>query len=180
MANVPETAIFGGGCFWCTEAIFQRLKGVQNVASGYAGGDRKNPSYEDVCTGKTGHAEVIKIEYDPEEISFRDLLAVFFSAHDPTTPNRQGNDVGPQYRSIILYTTPDQKNEAEKYVEKLTDEKTYDKPITTGIKPYDKFYPAEGYHQDYYEKNQNQPYCQLVINPKLAKLKEKHSSLIKP
>jgi|SRR3989344_4141701 len=169
-------AVFGGGCFWCTEAIFDELKGVQSVESGYAGGYTGNPTYAEVCTGQTGHAEVIKIEYDPAQISYSDLLTVFFATHDPTTLNRQGNDSGTQYRSIVLYTNPEQKTEAEKFIEDL---KQSDVAVVTEVNPLDKFYLAEANHQDFYQNNSAQPYCQLVINPKLVKLQEKFQVLLK-
>ncbi|MBI2099082.1 peptide-methionine (S)-S-oxide reductase MsrA [Candidatus Uhrbacteria bacterium] len=174
-----ETAVFGGGCFWCTEAIFKMLKGVKSVVPGYAGGTMPDPSYEEVSGGVTGHAEAIKIEFDPQAISFNDLLAVFFGTHDPTTLNRQGNDVGEQYRSIILYTAPEQKKLAEDYIKELNESSEDGKPIVTEVKPLEKFYEAEDYHHDYYEKNKDKPYCQVVINPKLKKAKEKFSALLK-
>lgn len=174
-----ETAIFGGGCFWCTEAIFKMLKGVKSVMPGYAGGTKPNPTYEEVCGGKTGHAEVIRIEYDPKEIKFRDLLTVFFATHDPTTPNRQGADVGPQYRSVILYTTDTQKEETAQFIAGLNASSSEGKPIVTEIKPLDKFYEAENYHRDYYAKNQGNPYCEVVINPKLQKVQKEFAELLK-
>ncbi|KKT81925.1 MAG: hypothetical protein UW79_C0013G0052 [Candidatus Yanofskybacteria bacterium GW2011_GWA2_44_9] len=157
-----QIAVFGGGCFWCTEAVFAQLKGVVSVMPGYAGGSTPNPTYESVCGGKTGHAEVIKIEFDPEIISYEDLLTVFFAVHDPTTLNRQGNDVGTQYRSIILYTDEQQKIQAENVVSELSKEGDR---VVTEIKPLEKFHPAEDYHKDYYAKNPDQAYCRLVINP---------------
>lgn len=174
-----QIAVFGGGCFWCTEAIFDELYGVENVESGYAGGGMENPSYEDISGGQTGHAEVIKIEFDPTQISYKDLLTVFFATHDPTTLNQQGNDVGTQYRSIILYTSEEQKKEAEKFIEDLNASTDEGEPIITEIKLLGKFYPAEDYHQKYYANNSNKPYCQIVINPKLQKLQEKFSALLK-
>ena len=184
-----ETAVFGGGCFWCTEAIFTRLRGVETVESGYAGGHTDNPSYEQVSMGNTGHAEAIKIEFDPSVIKYRDLLNVFFATHDPTTLNRQGNDVGEQYRSAIFYTSPDQKKDAEEFIKKLETEETFDDPIVTevtalnpapfGARKGAGFWPAESYHQRYYEQNQNKPYCQVVINPKIAKLRQKFAPLLK-
>ncbi|PJE51139.1 MAG: peptide-methionine (S)-S-oxide reductase [Candidatus Yanofskybacteria bacterium CG10_big_fil_rev_8_21_14_0_10_36_16] len=174
--NKNQTVVFGGGCFWCTEAIFKSLKGVISVLPGYAGGTTDNPTYEDVCTGITGHAEVIKIEYNPETISFDDLLTVFFSTHDPTTPNRQGADVGTQYRSAIFYTTGEQKEESEKFIEKLNESGP---KIVTEITKLDKFFEAEDYHKDYYSKNTSDSYCQVVINPKLEKLKKRFSELLK-
>ena len=171
--------VVGGGCFWCTEAVFKMLKGVISVAPGYAGGSKPNPTYKEVCSGNTGHAEVIKIEYEPDKISFQDLLTVFFATHDPTTPNRQGGDVGTQYRSIILYSDQNQKEESEKFIKELNESSEMGAPIVTEIKPLDKFYEAENYHKDYYAKNQNNPYCQVVINPKLQKVQEKFAELLK-
>ena len=180
MAHNLETAVFGGGCFWCTEAVFQNLKGVESVTSGYAGGDMDKPSYEDVSSGGSGHAEVIKIEFDPAVISFKDLLAVFFTTHDPTTLNQQGADQGTQYRSTILYTSEDQRQAAEAFIKEQESNGTFNGPIITEIKPLGKFFEAEEYHKNYYASNPDKPYCQLVINPKLAKLREKHSKLLKP
>jgi len=174
-----EVAVFGGGCFWCTEAIFQELRGVISVTSGYAGGSMEAPHYEAVSSGSTGHAEVIKIEFDPQIISYRDLLEVFFSTHDPTTLNRQGANVGTQYRSLIFYTSDEQKIIAGKYIQELADTKIFDHGIITELKPLEQFYTAEEHHQDYYAKNTEAPYCQIVINPKLEKLREKHSKLLK-
>ena len=179
MEHKKEIAVFGGGCFWCTEAIYQNLRGVLSVMPGYAGGNIKNPTYEQVCNGKTGHAEVIRVEFDPEKISFQDLLTVFFATHDPTTLNRQGNDVGTQYRSVILYTSDEQKREAETFIHSLNDSDAQEKPVVTEVKPLEIFYEAEDYHQKYYERNSGQPYCQFVINPKLGKLKEKFHALLK-
>ncbi len=169
-------ATFGNGCFWCTEAIFQRLKGVESVLPGYSGGHVKNPAYREVCTGNTGHAEAIQIMYDPEIISYRTLLEVFFYTHDPTTLNRQGNDVGTQYRSVIFYRNENERNEAEKIIEQLENDKVYSNRIVTELVPFDHFYEAEDYHQDYYNNNKNQPYCRAVINPKLDKFLKKYSS----
>lgn len=163
-----ELATFGGGCFWCTEAIFQRLPGVKSVASGYAGGKTENPSYEEVCSGRTGHAEVIQIEFDPAQLSFASLLDVFWHAHDPTTLNRQGADVGTQYRSIILYASEEQKKTAEKA--KQTASSQFSNPIVTEIVPLKKFYKAERYHQNYFNNNPSAPYCSFVIRPKLDKV----------
>lgn len=172
-----ETIVFGGGCFWCTEAVFGILKGVVSVMPGYAGGTTPNPTYESVSTGTTGHAEVLKVEYEPETISFRDLLTVFFASHDPTTRNRQGADVGPQYRSIILYTTPEQKTEAEKYIAEIAPE--YPSQIVTEIKPLEQFFPAEAYHKNYYENHQEQGYSQFVIAPKVEKIQKEFQQLLK-
>lgn len=177
MSKQLQTAVFGGGCFWCTEAIFKMLKGVETVVPGYAGGQKTDPNYKEVSGGNTGHAEVIKLEFDPEIISYEILLEVFFATHDPTTLNRQGADVGSQYRSIILYTTEQQRNTALDYIEKHKSE--FDSKVTTEVCQLDKFYDAESYHFDYYAKNANQPYCQLVISPKVDKFKAAHPELIK-
>ena len=167
-----QKATFGSGCFWCTEAIFERLKGVKSVVSGYSGGKVENPTYEEVCTGTTGHAEVTQITYDPAVISFDELLEVFWKTHDPTTLNRQGNDVGPQYRSVIFYHNEEQKKLAEKYKYVLEKSGAWEKPIVTEISPFTKFYPAEDYHQEYYENNPNQGYCAFVIAPKIEKFEK--------
>ncbi len=172
-----QIAVFGGGCFWCTEAVFQMLKGVISVAPGYAGGTTPNPTYEQVCTGKTGHAEVIRIEYDPSQITYSELLTVFFATHDPTALNRQGNDVGTQYRSAIFYTNEDQKADAERFIESLKEEPG--DPVVTEVAPLDVFYEAEDYHRNYYRENAGNPYCQVVISPKVQKVKEKFSALLK-
>lgn len=165
-------ATFGNGCFWCTEAIFQQLKGVSKVVSGYAGGSVKNPTYKEVCTGQTGHAEVIQIIYDPTVISFPELLEVFWQTHDPTTLNRQGADVGTQYRSVVFYHTDEQKQLAESYKKKLNESGAFDKPVVTEISPLSEYYPAEDYHQNYYNLNGSAPYCSYVIQPKLDKFKK--------
>ncbi len=175
---MKEIAVFGGGCFWCTEAVFERLKGVLSVMPGYAGGLKDSPSYEEVSRGSTGHAEVIKIEYDPSVISFGDLLSVFFNTHDPTQLNQQGNDVGEQYRSAIFYTTDTQKQEAEFLIKEFGEKKAYDKPVVTKVEPLGKFYPAENYHREYYNRNSDAPYCELVIAPKLDKLQRKFKQLL--
>jgi len=169
---------FGGGCFWCTEAVFLQLKGVITVTSGYAGGKTEVPTYERVSTGTTGHAEVILVEYDPKKINFEKLLEVFFESHDPTGLNRQGNDIGTQYRSIILYTTMEQKNEAEKIIKRLTDSKKYSKPIVTEIASLAKFYPAEEYHKDYYARHPDEGYSQFIIKPKVDKIRKKYQDLL--
>ena len=177
-----KIAVFGGGCFWCTEAIFKMLKGVISVAPGYAGGpptDGKAPTYEDVCSGKTGHAEVIRIEYIPDKIAFRDLLTVFFATHDPTTPNRQGADVGTQYRSIILFTDEEQEKEAGEFIKELNASSKEGAAITTEIKPLEQFYEAEDYHKDYYAKNKTAPYCEIIINPKLEKVQKEFAGMLK-
>jgi peptide-methionine (S)-S-oxide reductase len=170
--NKLEVATFGGGCFWCVEAIFEEVKGVQKVISGYAGGEVENPTYEQVSSGTTGHAEVCQIYYDPKVITYDELLEIFWKTHDPTTPNRQGADVGPQYRSIILYHNDEQKQKAEYYKAKLNQEKVYDRPIVTEIKPLKAFYPAEDYHQNYFKRNPRKPYCSFVILPKVEKFKK--------
>ena len=178
MTQKTEVAVFGGGCFWCTEAVFDELRGVVSVMPGYAGGSVKNPTYEQVCSGRTGHAEVIRIEFDPSQITFRDLLTVFFATHDPTTVNRQGNDIGTQYRSIILYASEAQKHEAEKFIEELNGSLAHEKTVVTEVKPLDVFYEAEQYHRKYYENNSYQPYCQFIISPKLQKLHKQFTELL--
>ncbi len=167
-----EVATLAGGCFWCLEAVFDELKGVEDVQSGYAGGTVRKPTYEQVCTGRTGHAEVVQITYDPSVISYHDLLEIFFVIHDPTTLNRQGPDSGTQYRSAIFYHSPEQKAEAEKMIAELTATKVWDDPIVTQVVPLETFYPAEEYHRDYYRRNPNQGYCQVVIAPKVAKVRK--------
>lgn len=179
MPNI-KTAVFAGGCFWCTEAVFQRLKGVISVLPGYSGGNVENPTYEQVSSGTTGHAEAVKFEYDPEQISYENLLTVFFATHDPTTLNRQGNDEGPQYRSVIFYADEQQKQQAENYVRKLEQDQTFSNPIVTTIEPLKEFYVAENYHQNYYNTHPNAGYCAVVIDPKIKKLKEKFTALLKP
>jgi peptide-methionine (S)-S-oxide reductase len=165
-------ATFGAGCFWCTEAVFQRLKGVKSVVSGYTGGKIPNPTYREICSGMTGHAEVVQVEYDPDVIAFKELLEVFWRTHDPTTLNRQGNDVGTQYRSAIFYHDEEQKTISEAFKQKLDESGAWGDPIVTEISPITVFYPAENYHQDYYNENKSQPYCQFIIAPKVQKLKE--------
>jgi peptide-methionine (S)-S-oxide reductase len=174
-----EIAIFGAGCFWCVEAVFQDLKGVINVESGYSGGKIKNPSYKEVCSGLTGHAEVAKITYNPEIISYETLLSVFFKTHDPTTLNYQGNDHGSQYRSAIFYTNDFQKETAKKIIAELNAENAYPKPIVTEVTKFDVFYKAEDYHQNYYNQNPNQGYCQYVIQPKLEKFQKVFKAYLK-
>ncbi len=174
-----DTATFGGGCFWCIEAIFEQLKGVKEVVSGYAGGTTENPTYGQVCSGETGHAEVTQILFDPEIISYKELLLIFFSSHDPTTLNRQGADIGTQYRSVIFYHHVQQKNDAENMIKMLTEQKIYKDPIVTEIAPYSIFYRAENYHQEYYQNNSSQPYCSVVINPKLAKFRKNFEKYLK-
>ena len=176
--NQSETAVFGGGCFWCTEAVFQMLRGIKSVLPGYAGGTIKNPTYVEVSSGNTGYAECIKIEFNPKEIKYQELLTVFFGSHDPTTLNRQGNDMGTQYRSVIFYTTPEQKEIAENFIKELNDGSQDGQPIITEVKPLEVFYVAENYHKDYYEKNKEAPYCQIIINPKLEKVQQKFAELL--
>lgn len=167
-----ETATFGGGCFWCTEAVFQRVKGVEKVASGYMGGKTKNPTYKDICTGLTGHAEVIQVQFDPTVVSFAELLEVFWKTHDPTTLNQQGADEGTQYRSVVFFHSKAQQEEAELYKKKLDEAKIYPDPIVTEISPASEFYVAEDYHQNYFNDNPNQGYCRVVITPKLEKFEK--------
>ncbi|NPA37041.1 MAG: peptide-methionine (S)-S-oxide reductase MsrA [Chlorobi bacterium] len=174
-----ETITFGAGCFWCVEAAFQRIKGVTEVESGYMGGTKENPTYKEVCTGETGHAEVVKITYYPDSVSFGELLRVFFTVHDPTTLNRQGNDVGTQYRSAIFYYTDTQKKEAEETIKKLNNSGIYDSPIVTEVTKAGEFYPAEDYHHDYYNNNSDQPYCRIVITPKLRKVEKELKELLR-
>jgi peptide-methionine (S)-S-oxide reductase len=168
-----EVATLGGGCFWCLDAVYRHLKGVEKVQSGYAGGTKPNPTYKEVCGGQTGHAEVVQITFDPSEISYRDLLDVFFTIHDPTTKDRQGGDIGPQYRSIILTHSDEQARVAREAMAEVAAEGIWDDPIVTEVVPLTTFYPAERYHQDYFANNQRQPYCQVVIAPKVAKLRRK-------
>lgn len=174
-----ETATFGNGCFWFTEAVFQQLQGVEKVRSGYSGGHVENPTYEQVCGKQTGHAEVINIDYDPSKISFDKLLEVFWATHDPTTLNRQGNDVGPQYRSVIFYHNNEQKDKAEKYKQELDKSGAFDKPVVTAIEPFINYFPAENYHQDYYKNHGSQPYCYFVIKPKMDKIKKIFADILK-
>jgi peptide-methionine (S)-S-oxide reductase len=168
-----QTAVFGGGCFWCIEAIFQRLTGVTHVESGYMGGHVDNPTYRQVCGGDTGHVEVVRVTFNPDEISYRELLDVFFTMHDPTTLNRQGNDAGEQYRSVIFYTDEEQERIAEDVIAEMTAAKVFPEPIVTAVEPASEFYVAEDYHQNYYNENSRQPYCMFVISPKLAKFEKK-------
>ena len=168
-----EVATLGGGCFWCLEAVYLELKGIERVESGYAGGTVANPSYEDVCSGTTGHAEVVQLTFDPSVISFKDILEVFFTIHDPTTLDRQGYDVGTQYRSVIFYHTPEQRVTAEQTIAELGKAGIWRNPIVTRIEPFTAFYPAEAYHQNYFERNPFQPYCQVVVAPKVAKARKK-------
>ncbi len=174
-----EVATLGGGCFWCLEAAFEKLKGVEEAVSGYAGGTVPNPTYKQVCTGKTGHAEVVQITFDPAVISYKDLLDVYFTIHDPTTLNRQGADVGTQYRSVIFYHTPEQEQAARAMIAELEAQGRWEDPIVTQVEPLEAFYPAEDYHQEYYEHNSGQPYCRIVIAPKLSKLQKEHMEKLK-
>ena len=174
-----QLATLGGGCFWCLEAIYDDLKGVSSVVSGYAGGTVPNPSYKLVCTGTTGHAEVVQVSYDPQVLSYADLLRIFFTIHDPTTLNRQGADVGTQYRSVIFYHDADQKQTAEKVMAEIEAEKIWNHPIVTQLLPFEAFYPAEDYHQEYFIHNQSQPYCQVVIAPKVAKFRKHYQERLK-
>jgi peptide methionine sulfoxide reductase msrA/msrB len=172
-------ATFGGGCFWCTEAVFRELKGVHSVVSGYSGGERKNPTYKQVSTGRTGHAEVIQIEYDPKQIAFKELLEVFWKTHDPTTLNQQGNDIGTQYRSVVFFHDDEQRDLAEKYLEKLDESGAFANPIVTEISPFEAFYPAEDYHQEYFELHGEEPYCQFIIRPKMEKFRQAFADKLK-
>jgi len=177
--NELELATFGAGCFWCTEAVFQNVKGVSKVVSGYAGGKVKNPTYREICTGTTGHAEVAQITFDPSKVSFEELLEVFWNTHDPTTLNRQGADEGTQYRSVVFYHTDEQRKAAENYKSQLEASKVFKNPIVTEISPLPVYYPAENYHQNYFELNPNQSYCQYVVRPKVEKFKKQFQSKLK-
>ncbi len=174
-----ETATLGGGCFWCVEAVFDKVKGVSSVVSGYSGGSTGDPHYNEVCSGMTGHAEVIQVTFDPEVITFRDILEIFFTVHDPTTLNRQGGDVGTQYRSVIFYNSPEQKRIAEETIAELNAGGIFDAPIVTEVTPLSIFYRAEAYHQGYYERNLDQPYCSVVISPKVAKFRKRFAERLK-
>jgi len=171
-----EKATLGGGCFWCLEAVYQELDGVKSIVSGYAGGHVPNPTYEQVCTGTTGHVEVVQLEFDPARVTYREILEVFFAIHDPTTRDRQGNDHGPQYRSAIFWHDETQRDVVRDVIASLTADKAFDDPIVTEVTQLDQFYPAESYHQDYYRRNSAQPYCAFVISPKLAKFRKRFSS----
>jgi peptide-methionine (S)-S-oxide reductase len=179
MNNKTEIATLGGGCFWCLEAAFNELEGVISVTSGYSGGKVQNPSYEAVCNGDTGHAEVVQVSFDPARISYRELLAAFLAIHDPTSLNRQGNDVGTQYRSVIFYHTEEQKAAAQEMIASLTHEGVWDQPIVTEVLPAPVFYPAEDYHRDYFSRHSQQPYCRAVVAPKVIKLREKFAGKLK-
>ena len=174
-----EVATLGGGCFWYLEAVYDDIKGVQDVVSGYSGGQVANPSYREVCTGRTGHAEAVQVTFNPQQISYREILEIFFSIHNPTTLNRQGNDIGPQYRSVIFYHSPEQREVAEEVIHGLEAEKVWEKPIVTEVVPFQEFYPAEDYHQEYFANNPGQPYCQVVIAPKVAKFRKEHFDRLK-
>jgi peptide-methionine (S)-S-oxide reductase len=179
MPNGTEIATLGGGCFWCTEAVFDNLQGVSAVESGYTGGKTLNPTYKDICNGDTGHAEVVRVTFDPQTISFREVLEVFFTIHDPTTLNRQGNDAGTQYRSAIFYHSPAQKTIAEQLIAELTAEKVFGDPVVTEVAAAQAFYVAEDYHQEYFANNKYQPYCQAVVAPKVAKFRKKFAQRVK-
>ena len=174
-----ELATLGGGCFWCLEAVFDQVKGVESVESGYMGGDHPNPTYEAICTGTTGHAEIIQIEFDPKIISFRELLEIFFGIHDPTTMNRQGNDAGTQYRSAIFYHSAEQEATAKEVIEQLTKDELFDSPIVTEVVPASTFFIAEDYHQEYFVQNPSQPYCTYLISPKVAKFRQRFTDKLK-
>ncbi len=174
-----ETATLAAGCFWCVEAVFDDLKGVEDVVSGYSGGHTSNPNYREVCSETTGHAEVVQIKFVPNEITFKEVLQVFFTVHDPTTLNRQGNDVGSSYRSAIFYHSDEQKRIAEEVIKEVTGEAVYDNPIVTEVTKFDKFYPAEDYHQEYFANNPTQPYCAAVVAPKVSKFRQKYTSKLK-
>lgn len=179
MTLSQESVTLAGGCFWCLEAVFNELRGVESVISGYAGGDSPDPTYQQVCAGITGHAEVVHVTFDKKVVSLRDILEIFFSIHDPTTLNRQGADVGSQYRSAIFYTSPEQKSIAEEVIAELNAAKIWDAPIVTEVEPLKEFYKAEKYHQGYFENNPAQPYCQMVVAPKVAKFRQKHLDKLK-
>ena len=177
--NAHETATLGGGCFWCLEPVYEDIEGVRDVTVGYAGGSLENPTYEQVSTGRTGHAEVVQVTFDPQVISYREILEIFFAIHDPTTSNRQGSDVGPQYRSIILTHSDQQKQVAQQVIQELTDAGEFSAPIVTEIAPLDHFYRAEEYHQEYYQKNPFAGYCQVIIRPKVSKFRKTYSDRLK-
>jgi len=180
MTGTREVATLAGGCFWCLEAVFEQLQGVEKVVSGYAGGTQPDPTYKQVCTGRTGHAEVVQVTFDPATLSYRDLLELFFAFHDPTTLNRQGHDEGTQYRSAVFFATAEQERMAHEVIAALTREQVFDRPIVTEVAPLLKFYPAEDYHQGYYRENPEQPYCRATISPKVAKLRSKYLARLKP
>jgi peptide-methionine (S)-S-oxide reductase len=177
--STTEVATLGGGCFWCLEAVYQELRGVEKVESGYSGGDVPNPTYRQVCSETTGHAEVVQVTFDPDEVSYKDILEVYFTIHDPTTLNRQGADVGTQYRSVIFYHDEDQKRAAEEVISELEAKGIWNNPIVTEVAPFDEFYVAEDYHQNYFRNNGFQPYCQVIIAPKVAKFRKEHLERLK-
>jgi peptide-methionine (S)-S-oxide reductase len=179
-ANGREVATLAGGCFWCLEAVYEQLIGVESIVSGYTGGQIVNPSYEQVCSGRTGHAEAVQVTFDPQAVSYKDVLGVFFAIHDPTTLNRQGADVGPQYRSAIYFHDEEQKAAAEEMIAELEASKTWGRPIVTEVTALPEYYPAEDYHQEYYRRNAGQPYCQIVISPKVAKFRKEYLDRLKP
>lgn len=179
MENGLETATLGAGCFWCVEAVYDDLEGVADVVSGYSGGHKENPTYQEVCSETTGHAEVVQVKFDPKVLSYADLLRVFFAIHDPTTLNRQGNDIGTSYRSAIFYHSKEQEQTAHEIIDEVTREGIYDDPIVTEVSQFDKFWPAEDYHQEYFANNPNQPYCAAVVAPKVAKFRKKFTSRLK-
>jgi peptide-methionine (S)-S-oxide reductase len=179
MANDREIATLGGGCFWCTEAVYQDLRGVEKVQSGYSGGHVRNPTYEEVCAKGTGHAEVVQVTFDPSVVTFREILEVFFTVHDPTTPNRQGADVGPQYRSAIFYHSPEQRATAEEVIREVDGKKMWGAPIVTEVTEFSEFFPAESYHDDYFRRNPYQGYCQVVIAPKVTKFRKQYLEKLK-
>jgi peptide-methionine (S)-S-oxide reductase len=176
---MTEIATLGGGCFWCLEAVYRETEGVEKIVSGYMGGSAPNPTYKDVCSGTTGHVEIVQLTFDPKVISYRDILEIFFVIHDPTTLNRQGNDVGTQYRSVIFYHSPEQKTAAEDVVRELTADKVFDDPVVTAIEPAQEFYSAEAYHQEYFENHPYQPYCAFVVAPKVQKFRKKFAGRVK-
>ncbi|MBE7517040.1 MAG: peptide-methionine (S)-S-oxide reductase MsrA [Chloracidobacterium sp.] len=175
-----ETATLGGGCFWCTEAVLEGLNGVVDIVSGYSGGHTDNPTYQEVCTQTTGHAEVVQLRFDPEVLSYRDLLRIFFTVHDPTTKDRQGNDIGPSYRSVIFYHNDEQERTAQEVIVEIMSEHLYNKPIVTEVTRFEHFWPAEDYHQQYFANNPDQPYCAVVVAPKVAKFRQKYSADLRP
>lgn len=179
MTDRTETATLGGGCFWCTEAVFDDVEGVEEVVSGYMGGEVPDPTYEQVCGGRTGHAEVVQLRFDPDRISFREVLEIFFATHDPTTLNRQGADVGTQYRSVVFHHSDEQKRVAEELIREIGETGAFDDPVVTEVSPASRFYRAEAYHQDYYRRNGSQPYCQVVIAPKLAKFRKTYADRLR-
>jgi peptide-methionine (S)-S-oxide reductase len=179
MSQDLQTIVLGGGCFWCTEAVYVKVRGITDVESGYSNGRPERPSYEDVCTGTTGHAEVVKLTYDPAQISLRQILEIFFVIHDPTTPDRQGNDVGTQYRSGIYYTTDEQRQVAQDMIRQITEQQLFGRPIVTEVAPLANYWPAEEYHQDFFEKNPHQGYCLAVAAPKVAKFRKTFAELVK-